>query len=337
MRLIVRLSKGEQLALFGAPSAGPKATVKGHVRKTKGGKATMVMQHQRKTQRAGLQPGQPLVWSEHHPTYGDIVVSRVPRKGRFLTPAGRYLWAIEWTERGQRLVTTYDADMQTGHGSFTGYAPNTKGHRGKARYRDDVGSMIPTEVQDVAHRLSGGKTALSVPGKMAAAKEKPARTTPPPRPPEPVPTTIEPASDGWRNGPWWGNDPTPGGYVHIIRGPNDPERRTRKERQAAMGVEAAASEWVKVKKHPADWWAKQIGGLVADGQPRTFNHIMVELADSTADIAFTTPADHGLWQLVASGRVEHTNTAPILFRAVEASTALGGYASDDPTAPWSEK
>lgn len=61
-------------------------------------------------------------------------------------------------------------------------------------------------------------------------------------------------------------------------------------------------------------WRERIQKHLADGEPRTFNRICVELGDVTADVAFEKAPDHALWELVAQGAVEHTMTAPILFR-----------------------
>lgn len=106
----------------------------------------------------------------------------------------------------------------------------------------------------------------------------------------------------------------PSAYVHLIRAPGDPERRARAKSLGGPGNNDKASEGHWSKLPPAEECAEAITALLADDVPRTFNRIAVELWDKTADVAFGQGPDHGLWLLVERGDVEHTLTAPVLFR-----------------------
>jgi len=99
-------------------------------------------------------------------------------------------------------------------------------------------------------------------------------------------------------------------YVHLIRAPHDPERRSREERRS-LDPESSTS-WRRMGTE--EQWRDRIRAHLADGEPRTFNRIAVELADMTADVATSGPADPALWSLVRDGEVEHTTEAPIYFR-----------------------
>lgn len=131
------------------------------------------------------------------------------------------------------------------------------------------------------------------------------------------PSAPERIADGWVSGRWWGAGALrPDGFHHVARAADDPERRTRKQRRDELGRHTAVHGWRQLAKEPREAWAARIREHLADGEPRTFNRIMVELADTTADIAYMTPADAGLWELVAGGEVEHTARIPLLFRRI---------------------
>lgn len=100
-------------------------------------------------------------------------------------------------------------------------------------------------------------------------------------------------------------------YVHLIRAPDDPVRSPRPK-----GGQADRFPHRTLGEIPVERCADMILALLADGAPRTFNAICIELFDKTADIALGSPFDRALWRLVAAGRLEHTLTAPILFRSV---------------------
>ena len=99
------------------------------------------------------------------------------------------------------------------------------------------------------------------------------------------------------------------GYLHLIRGEGDPERSPRPIGGRLDRAPHRTLEEVSVEKCCED-----IIGLLADGQPRTFNAIGVELLDHTADTLFRSPYDQALWQLVEREAIEHTLDIPILFR-----------------------
>ena len=99
-------------------------------------------------------------------------------------------------------------------------------------------------------------------------------------------------------------------YVHLVRGPADPERSPREARRGQ------SLRWKRLDDaFPAEW-ADAIVAHLADGVPRTFNRVMVELFDTTADVAFESHADAGLWRAVEDGRLEYTPSAPVYFRVV---------------------
>jgi hypothetical protein len=100
-------------------------------------------------------------------------------------------------------------------------------------------------------------------------------------------------------------------YVHLIRGPRDPERSERPE-----GGRLDRAPHLTLAEIPVATCVDQILALLGDGKPRTFNAIGVELLDHTADTLFGSPYDDALWLLVADGRLEHTLDAPIHFRRV---------------------
>jgi hypothetical protein len=98
-------------------------------------------------------------------------------------------------------------------------------------------------------------------------------------------------------------------YVHLIRAEGDPERSER-----PIGGRLDRSPHRTLAEVPVEDSAQQILGLLADGVPRTFNAIGVELLDHTADTLFGSPYDAALWRLVGDGQLEHTLAAPVFFR-----------------------
>lgn len=101
-------------------------------------------------------------------------------------------------------------------------------------------------------------------------------------------------------------------FVHLIRGPDDPERTPRPK----GGRKDRAPHLTMRRKGPAaiDEWTKAIRAKLADGTPRTFNALCVEIGDVTADVVFGEAPDIALWALVCEGELEHTIDAPVLFR-----------------------
>ena len=92
---------------------------------------------------------------------------------------------------------------------------------------------------------------------------------------------------------------------------------SRKKRQKLLGHQAAAVAWKSLEGH-ADEWAATILEYMADGKPRTFNRLVLELTDyhHTADNAFKRGPDQAIWLLVQASQIEHTLEAPIQFRLV---------------------
>jgi hypothetical protein len=103
-------------------------------------------------------------------------------------------------------------------------------------------------------------------------------------------------------------------YIHIIRGPADPERSPR-----PPGGRADRAPHLTLSEVPVETCRDEILGLLADGVPRTFNAIGVELRDHTADTLLDSPYDDALWDLVAAQALEHTLDVPILFRLAQPS------------------
>ena len=101
-------------------------------------------------------------------------------------------------------------------------------------------------------------------------------------------------------------------YLHIVRGPGDPERSPR----PAGGLDDRAPH-LTLATATLQNCRTQILALLADGRGRTFNAIGVELLDHTADTLLDSPYDRALWQLVESDELEHTLDLPILFRLAQ--------------------
>jgi len=119
----------------------------------------------------------------------------------------------------------------------------------------------------------------------------------------------------WVAGKWWGKDHPMDGFVHVIRSPLDPERESREVRRSKFG-KGAASEWKKLTGGRVDEWKSRLLAILEDGEPRTFNAIMLEASGGThtADVAHAKDPDKALWALVEEEAIEHTIEAPILFR-----------------------
>jgi hypothetical protein len=114
-------------------------------------------------------------------------------------------------------------------------------------------------------------------------------------------------------------------FLAIVRSRDDPERSSREARRARLGHIGARDEWKKIRKLPAKEWLPRIENHLLDGRPRTFNAIMVELADVTADVAMGDDDSEepsgplaALWMLVSGKRVEFTMETPVLFRSLDA-------------------
>lgn len=98
-------------------------------------------------------------------------------------------------------------------------------------------------------------------------------------------------------------------YLHIIRAGDDPERSPR-----PPGGREDRAPHRTLAETPIATCEAEILALLADGVPRTFNRIGVELLDHTADTLLGSPYDEALWNLVDRAELEHTLDTPILFR-----------------------
>ena len=106
------------------------------------------------------------------------------------------------------------------------------------------------------------------------------------------------------------SDPTDK-YIIMIRGPDDPERSSRKERQKR----GERHDWYRsLNKKPVGEWKLLLLANLADGIPKTFNRICVEIMDKTADMVAGYNPEEALWNLCGDGKVEFTGHAPTLFR-----------------------
>jgi hypothetical protein len=104
-------------------------------------------------------------------------------------------------------------------------------------------------------------------------------------------------------------------YTHLIRSPHDGERESREARQQRLGVAHGAVEWKRLQRGKVRDWMEAIEGLLRDGDPRTFNRIVLELTDGamTADTAHGKDPDAALWKLVEDGVLWWTPQVPIHF------------------------
>jgi hypothetical protein len=85
------------------------------------------------------------------------------------------------------------------------------------------------------------------------------------------------------------------GYDHIVRGLDDPERGGAELPEGRGWDKSYGFKGrYKLGRTDPEEWAARIAALLADGRPRTFNHIAVELLDKTADVVIGSPVDEGL-------------------------------------------
>jgi hypothetical protein len=107
------------------------------------------------------------------------------------------------------------------------------------------------------------------------------------------------------------------GYLHLVRAPDDPERVRPKG-----GWDDKAPHRTLAKLPYAECERRLLAGL-ADGTPRTFNRLTMEVFNLTADVVFTTQVNDALWRLVGRGEIEHTTEVPILFRTTTRAYTQG--------------
>lgn len=96
-------------------------------------------------------------------------------------------------------------------------------------------------------------------------------------------------------------------FTHIIRHPGDEDGIEVLGHHAGSGRDPTA--WKQDLKGTPDEWAGRIARLLADGRPRSFNRIVLELTGGKhhADAAYTAAPDKGLWLAVEQGRVQWRN------------------------------
>jgi len=92
----------------------------------------------------------------------------------------------------------------------------------------------------------------------------------------------------------WG----PAGFMIAARGVADPQRSER----GTYGT----LDWRKTMARPVSFWRPRFLNALEDGEPRTFNRLLVEIANVTGDMGGTTSAEWALWGLVEEGLVAHT-------------------------------
>lgn len=95
-------------------------------------------------------------------------------------------------------------------------------------------------------------------------------------------------------------------FTHLIRHPSDAQRESREARHERHDdVSEAAAEWKVTVGGKVEEWSSRIEKLLRDGEPRTFNAIVLTLTDGrlTADLAGDKPPDKALWKLVEAGTV----------------------------------
>lgn len=105
-------------------------------------------------------------------------------------------------------------------------------------------------------------------------------------------------------------------YLHLFRDKADPQRAPR-------GPIPTPFAWRRINDASAEQWADAIVTHLADGVPRTFNRIALELTTMTADIAFQSTLDEGLWLAVAEKRLLLTLEAPVYFTLPESCRPVG--------------
>ncbi len=97
-------------------------------------------------------------------------------------------------------------------------------------------------------------------------------------------------------------------FTAAIQGPDDPERSDRSERKGKT------TAWKEVRKLPVEGFVTKVRALLADGKPRTLNHIAIVLLDEDGSMHLQGPLHKALWKLVADCELEFNDVAPIYFR-----------------------
>lgn len=153
---------------------------------------------------------------------------------------------------------------------------------------------------------------------------------------------LEPhqTTTGWLTGAWWkaiGRDGPPmtwdglEKYMAIARADDDPERLSRKKRQAMH--EDSPTAWKGAMQSPVEEWKARFLEVLADGKPRTFNALLLEAShyEYTADVGHEENPEKALWALVEEGILAHTPSIPVRFGVLEDTPT-----TDPNTAPRAE-
>ena len=98
-------------------------------------------------------------------------------------------------------------------------------------------------------------------------------------------------------------------YQVLARSPDDPERRSRKERQKSPDY---ATGWKRLDDASPEQWATLFVELLETREPMTFNALVLTVTDGafTADVAAFGAPHLGLALALADGRLLISNTGP---------------------------
>jgi hypothetical protein len=302
------LVKADQLNLFGG-----KTTVKAHVRRTPK-KATPVKQHTRKRK-----PSKPRTFAQSY--YPPKRKDR-PTLWGANGPDDKTVKQCSWCG----ISDTPGAQRPSpGHESVTYLGLSERTHCPTCR-------ISPTDPQaaldDILERLE--RTDLKAKprreleaarDRMEAAKRREAPTNEEWRAAHWLPDG-EPTHPGWVTGAYWETTGTPSpekGFLHLVRGPDDPARISRKERQAASSTSAV--DWRAALKDTKEGWKARILKVLheADAPGLTFNAIVLAMTGGnyTADMVHMTEATQALWGLVEARVLAHSATqVPLYFALV---------------------
>lgn len=97
-------------------------------------------------------------------------------------------------------------------------------------------------------------------------------------------------------------------FIHIVRGPDDPERGPR--------VKGQETAWKKKLSGDPEPWKKVLYDTLKKEGPMTFNKLALLTSGYTADVVAGKAPDQALWQLVGEGKIKFTNASPVIFKAV---------------------
>lgn len=98
-------------------------------------------------------------------------------------------------------------------------------------------------------------------------------------------------------------------YQVLVRSPDDPERRSRKERQQSPDY---ATSWKRLDDASPEQWATLFVDLLKTCEPMTFNALVLTVTGGafTADVAAFGAPHLGLALALADGRLRISNSGP---------------------------